>query len=183
MHDGDYLLAVDGHELKAPTNPYSLFVGLGDEPVTLTVADSADGKRRNVTVQPIANELSVREKAWIDHNREVVNKMSGGKIGYLYMSDMEALGMDQFIRQFYPQLDKRALIVDDRWNGGGFIDQIVLERLRRILIGMSTNREGAAMSIPRSADQRPQGLPDQPLLGVGRRHLPLLFPQIRASGR
>ncbi len=148
VHEGDYLLAVDGHDLKAPTNPYSLFVGLGDEPVTLTVADAAGGKRRDVTVKPIANELSVREKAWIDHNREVVDKMSGGKIGYIYMSDMESLGMEQFIRQFYPQLDKQALIVDDRWNGGGFIDQIVLERLRRILIGMSTNREGAAMSIP-----------------------------------
>lgn len=148
VHERDYLLAVDGHELEAPANPYSLFVGLSGEPVTLTVADRPNGKRRDVTVQPIANELSVRERAWIDRNREVVDKMSGGKIGYLYMSDMESLGMEQFIRQFYPQLDKRALIVDDRWNGGGFIDQIVLERLRRILIGMSTNREGAAMSIP-----------------------------------
>ena len=148
VREGDYLLAVNGRELEAPTNPYSLFVGLSGEPVTLTVADKPNGKRRDVTVRPIANELSVREKAWIDHNRDIVDKMSGGKIGYLYMSDMESLGMEQFIRQFYPQLDKQALIVDDRWNGGGFIDQIVLERLRRILIGMSTNREGAAMSIP-----------------------------------
>jgi tricorn protease len=156
VHQGDYLLAVDGHELKAPTNPYSLFVGLDDEPVTLTVASSANGSRRNVTVKPIENELSVREKAWIDHNRELVDKLSGGKIAYVYMSDMEALGMEQFIRQFYPQLNKRALIVDDRWNGGGFIDQIVLERLRRILIGMSTNREGAAMSIPQQLIDGPK---------------------------
>ncbi|MDE1937908.1 MAG: PD40 domain-containing protein [Alphaproteobacteria bacterium] len=156
VHQGDYLLAVDGHELKAPTNPYSLFVGLGEEPVVLTVSDSPGGKRRDVTVQPIKNELSVREKAWIDHNREVVDKASGGRIGYIYMSDMEALGMDQFIRQFYPQLDKQALIVDDRWNGGGFIDQIVLERLRRILVGMSTNREGAAMSIPQQLIDGPK---------------------------
>jgi tricorn protease len=61
---------------------------------------------------------------------------------------MGSLGMEEFIRQFYPQLDKQALIVDDRWNGGGFIDQIVLERLRRILVGMSTNREGAAFTVP-----------------------------------
>ncbi|MBU6296937.1 MAG: PD40 domain-containing protein [Alphaproteobacteria bacterium] len=156
VRQGDYLLAVDGHELRAPTNPYSLFVGLGEEPVVLTVSDSSGGKRRDVTVQPIKNELSVREKAWIDRNREVVDKASGGKIGYIYMSDMEALGMDQFIRQFYPQLDKQALIVDDRWNGGGFIDQIVLERLRRILVGMSTNREGAAMSIPQQLIDGPK---------------------------
>jgi tricorn protease len=148
VRQGDYLLAVNGHELKAPADPYSLFVGLGDQPVTLTVADSALGKRRDVTVQPVKTELSLREKAWIDHNREEVDRLSGGKIAYIYLSDMEALGMEQFVRQFYPQLDRQALIIDDRWNGGGFIDQILLERLRRTLVGMGTNREGAAQTTP-----------------------------------
>ncbi|HTQ12702.1 MAG TPA: PDZ domain-containing protein [Rhizomicrobium sp.] len=156
VHEGDYLLAVNGQDLKAPANPYSLFVGLTDDPVTLTVASSASGAGHEVTVKPIKSELSVREKDWIDTNRAAIDKMSGGKIGYVYLSDMEALGMDQFIRQFYGQLDKRALIMDDRWNGGGFIDQIVLERLRRILIGMSTNREGAAMSIPQQLIDGPK---------------------------
>jgi len=148
VHPGDYLLAVDGTELTAPMDPYSLFVGIDGQPVTLTVASSADGKRRTVTVKPIIKELSVRERDWIDTNRAIVDKLSGGRIGYIYMSDMEALGMDQFVRQFYSQLDKQALIVDDRYNGGGNIDQIVLERLRRILIGMTTNRESGAQPIP-----------------------------------
>jgi tricorn protease len=148
VRKGDYLLAVNGRELKAPVDPFSLFVGLADEPITLTIAGSAGGTPREVTVQPLRNELRIREKAWIDEHREMVNKLSDGKIAYIYLSDMEALGMEQFIRQFYPQIDKQALIVDDRWNGGGFIDQIVLERLRRILVGMATNREGAAMPIP-----------------------------------
>ncbi len=148
VHEGDYLLAINGQELKAPSDPDSLLVGLDDQPIKLTVADSADGKRRDVTVKGVANELSLREKAWIDHNRAVVDKMSGGKIGYIYLSDMSALGMDQFIRQFYPQLDKQALIIDDRWNGGGFIDQIVLERLRRVLVGIDTNRERSSTPIP-----------------------------------
>ncbi len=156
VHQGDYLLAVNGDGLKAPTNPYSLFVGLAGEPVTLTIADSPNGKRRTVTVKPLKNELSVREKAWIDHNREVVNKASGGKVGYIYLSDMDAVGMDQFIRQFYGQLDKQALIMDDRFNGGGFIDQIVLERLRRVLVGMSTNRESAGMPIPQELIDGPK---------------------------
>jgi tricorn protease len=148
VHEGDYLLAVDGHEVKAPADPDSLMAGLAGEPVTLTVATSSDGPRRQVTVQPLPNELSVRQKEQIDRNRALVEKLSGGKIAYVYLSDMEALGMEQFIRQFYPQTDKRALIVDDRWNGGGFIDQIVLERLRRVLISMSTNREGVAAPDP-----------------------------------
>jgi tricorn protease len=146
VHDGDTLIAVNGQELKAPADPYSAFVGLDDQPVTLTV--STGGRTHDVTVKPIHNELSLREKDWIDHNRAMVDRLSGGKIAYIYLSDMEALGMEQFVRQFYPQLDKQALIVDDRFNGGGFIDQIILERLRRILVGLSTDREGAAAPIP-----------------------------------
>ncbi len=156
VHQGDVLLAVNGQELTAPTDPYSPFVGLDDQPVMLTVSNGLNGPRRNVTVQPIKNELSVREKDWIDHNRQIVDRLSGGKIAYIYMSDMESLGMEQFVRQFYPQLDKQALIVDDRYNGGGFIDQIILERLRRILVGLDTNRESGATSIPQQLINGPK---------------------------
>jgi tricorn protease len=148
-HEGDYLHAVNGHELKAPTNPYSLFVGTHNETVTLTLAKNAHGEgKHDVTVRPISQELNLRQKDWIDHNRELVDKGSGGKIGYIYLADMESTGMDQFIRQFYPQIRKEGLIIDVRWNGGGFIDQIILERLRRVLIGMSTNREQVPGTIP-----------------------------------
>ena len=146
---GDYLLSVNGRELQAPANPYSLFTGTANQDVELLVADNSSGKNsRAVLVKTIANELDIRLKAWIDHNREEVNKLSDGKIGYIYLSDMEAQGMNQFIRQFYPQITKQGLIIDDRWNGGGFIDQIVLERLRRILVGMESNRERIASPIP-----------------------------------
>lgn len=148
VRSGEYLLAIDGQELKAPVDPYSLLVGKQDSTVRLTVADNPNGKRREVTVEPVKNELALREQAWIDHNRDWVDKASGGKVAYIYLSDMGALGMDQFVRQFYAQLDKQALIVDDRWNGGGFIDPIVLERLRRVLVGMDTNRESAGVPAP-----------------------------------
>ncbi|HEY3777664.1 MAG TPA: S41 family peptidase [Rhizomicrobium sp.] len=148
VHQGDTLLAVNGRDLKVPMDPYSLFVGLDDQPVTLSIAGGAGGKPHEVTVKPIKNELSVREKDWIDHNRAIVDRLSGGKIAYIYMSDMEALGMEQFVRQFYPQMDRQALIMDDRWNGGGNIDQIALERLRRMLVGMATDREWAGTTIP-----------------------------------
>ena len=156
VHTGDYLLAVDGVELRAPTDPYSLLVGKQGQTIQLTVAPSPDGKRRTVTVKPVATELSLREHAWIQHNRDLVDRLSGGKIAYIYLSDMEALGMEQFIRQFYGQLDKRALIVDDRFNGGGFIDQIVLERLRRVLVGLSTDREWARTPIPQQLINGPK---------------------------
>ena len=148
VHAGQYLLAVDGVELKEPTDPYSLLVGKQDGTVKLTIADGPNGARRDVVVQPVKSELALREQAWIDHNREVVDKASGGRIAYVYLSDMESLGMEQFIRQFYGQLDKQALLVDERWNGGGFIDQILLERLRRVLVGLSVDRERTPGTIP-----------------------------------
>ncbi|MCQ8241830.1 S41 family peptidase [Rhizosaccharibacter radicis] len=148
VHAGDFLLAVNGQEVKSPESPFEPFVGLGDGPVTLTVASTADGARRDVTVKPIRSEQAVREQDWIDSNRRLVDRLSGGRIAYVYLSDMESLGMEQFVRQFYGQMNKQALIVDDRWNGGGFIDEMLLERLRRVLVGMSTNRERAAMTIP-----------------------------------
>jgi tricorn protease len=148
IHAGQYLLAIDGTELKQPMDPFSLLVGKQDQTIKLTVADKPDGARRDVVVQPVKTELPVREQAWIDHNRETVDKASGGRIAYVYLSDMAGLGMDQFIRQFYPQMDKEALLVDERWNGGGFIDQMVLERLRRVLVGLTVNRERAMGTVP-----------------------------------
>ena len=148
LHAGQFLLAIDGEELKAPADPYSLLVGKQDQTIKLTVADTANGTRRDVVVQPVHNELALREQAWIDHNRELVDKISGGRIAYVYLSDMASLGMEQFIRQFYGQMDKQALLVDERWNGGGFIDPILLERLRRVLVGMDVDREGASQTLP-----------------------------------
>ena len=143
VKQGDYVLAINGRTLKAPTNPYSYLVNTLGGTVTLTLADNPSGRNSwTIRVTPIANALPLWEHAWIEHNREQVAKLSDGKIGYVYLSDMEELGMDQFIRQFYPQLYKQGLIIDDRYNGGGFIDPIVLERLRRILVALDTTREG-----------------------------------------
>jgi tricorn protease len=149
VKQGDYLLAVNGQELKAPTDPYSLFqLTDKDQTVDLTIAASPSGPSRHITVRPIDSELSVREAAQIAHNRDVVNQLSGGKVGYIYMSDMEQLGLQQFVREFYAQMDKQALILDDRWNGGGFVAPMILERLRRVLVAMGTDRERAAAPEP-----------------------------------
>ena len=146
---GDYLLAVNGTELKAPTDPDSLLqLADADTTVELVIADRPDGARRRIVVTPVTRELSLREAAWIAHNREVVDKLSGGRVGYVYMSDMEQLGLQQFVRQFYSQLGKQALIMDDRWNGGGFIAPFAVERLRRMLVSLGTNRESGISTEP-----------------------------------
>lgn len=154
VREGDALLAVNGHPLAPPANPFSLFAG-AQSPLTLTIA-RAGGKPRDIQVEPVKNELSLRELDMIDRNRATVDRLSHGRIAYIYLSNMSALGMEQFVREFYPQTDKEALIVDDRWNGGGFIDQILLERLRRVLVGMDVNRERGATTIPQQIIRGPK---------------------------
>lgn len=146
---GDYLLAVNGNELRAPADPDSLLqLADADTTVDLTIADSPAGAPRHIVVTPVDKEISLREAAWIAHNRAVVDKLSGGRVGYVYMSDMEQLGLQQFVRQFYAQLNKQAMIIDDRWNGGGFIAPYALERLRRVLVTLDANRESAITTEP-----------------------------------
>jgi tricorn protease len=146
---GDYVLAINGVDLRAPATPDSL-LQLDDDQTTvdLTITGSLDGTPRHVIVKPVSAEISLREAAWITHNRDEVERLSGGKVGYVYMSDMEALGLQQFVRQFYGQLNKQALIMDDRWNGGGFIAPYALERLRRELVVLGVGREGGVGTEP-----------------------------------
>ncbi len=146
---GDFILAINGVELRAPVDPDMLLqLSDSDTTVDLSVADTPTGARRHVIVKPVSKEINLREAAWIAHNRETVDKLSGGKIGYVYMSDMGQLGLQQFMRQFYSQLDRQALIMDDRWNGGGFIAPYALERLQRELVALDVNRERAAGTEP-----------------------------------
>jgi tricorn protease len=149
VKQGDYLLAINGQDLRAPATPDQLLQTTDAKNIVdLTVADSATGAPRHVIVTPVAKEMSLREAAWIAHNRALVDQLSGGRVGYVYMSDMEQLGLQQFVRQFYSQLNKQALIMDDRWNGGGFVAGLALERLRRVLAAMGVNREGATSTEP-----------------------------------
>jgi tricorn protease len=146
---GDYVLAINGADLRAPAEPDALLqTADADTPVDLTVADTPTAATRHVVVKPVESELGLREAAWIAHNRAVVDRLSGGKVGYVYMSDMGQLGLQQFVRQFYGQLGKQALIMDDRWNGGGFVAPMALERLRRVLVSMDVNRVGGVIPQP-----------------------------------
>ncbi len=176
VHAGDELVAIDGTPVRVGKAPESYLVGKQHHTVRLTIAEGADSPEaadspagvaspagahtpggahtsngahtRDVLVRPLDDELLLRSKAWIDHNRELVERASGGRIAYIYLGDTDEPGMEQFIRQFYSQLDRRALILDVRWNVGGVADPLILERLRRELVGMTTNREGAVLTTP-----------------------------------
>ena len=149
VQEGEYLLAVNGRPLKAPTSPYSLFENLVDQTVTLTVHTKPEEQgTREVKVKPIDSEFNLRYLDMVNTNLRKVSEATDGKVGYMYLPDMGTDGMNEFIRQFYPQVRKQGLIIDVRYNGGGFIDQMLLERLRRVVMGMSSSRNAGDWTYP-----------------------------------
>jgi tricorn protease len=147
LGEGDLLLAVNGRELRAPDNPDAALLG-ATGPVTLAVATSDHGVRRTVRVVPIADEEALRRFDRIVRSRALVDRLSNGRVGYVALSDFVGEGWGEFVRQFYPQANKQALIVDVRWNSGGFTSQAVLSVLRRTLAGGFVNRERAVSPLP-----------------------------------
>ncbi len=132
VHQGDYVLAIDGEELAANDNPYRLLRHKADRPVRLTVNSkpSFEGSRE-ITFRPRDTETNLIYLDWITGNRERVTKLSGGRVGYIHIPDMGEDGMREFIKQYFGQFRKEGLIVDVRENGGGFVSQTLLERLAR----------------------------------------------------
>ena len=148
---GDYVLAINGLPLRAPANPYALLQGTLGQTVSLTLASKPHGKPWTILVKPVINSGKLHLLHWINHNRREVNKLSGGKVGYVYLNDMEATGLHEFVRQYYSQLNKPGMIIDDRWNLGGFIDTILFNQLTQKMVAAWTNRHGAHYQSPENA--------------------------------
>jgi tricorn protease len=141
VKEGDYLLAVDGRDLTAKDNPYQFLRNKANRPVQLTVnaKPTSDGSH-TISYRPITSETNLIYLDWVTHNRDAVSHATGGKVGYIHIPDMGADGIREFIKYFYPQIRKQALIVDVRANGGGNVSQMLIERLRRELLGTEFDR-------------------------------------------
>ncbi|MFY9855598.1 MAG: PDZ domain-containing protein [Terracidiphilus sp.] len=149
VKEGEYLLAVNGRELKAGDNLYQFFDGTAGQQTVLHVGANADGKdARDVTVVPIGDEDSLRNLDWIEGNRRKVGELSGGKLAYVYMPNTAGAGYTNFNRYFYAQLDKQGLVLDERWNQGGFIADYVVDVLKRFPLSGAIERDGKAIHDP-----------------------------------
>jgi tricorn protease len=144
---GDYVLAINGDELRGSDNPYRLLRNQAGDPVTFTVNDqpSFEGARE-VTINPLTSETNLNYFAWVAKNRERVERETDGRIGYMHIPDMGVSGIYEFIKWFYGQTRKEGLIVDVRGNGGGNVSAMIIERLRRELLATGFNRTSEAAS-------------------------------------
>jgi tricorn protease len=141
VKEGDYLLAVNGRPLRLPENPDETFLNTANENVTLTVnSQPTEQGARQVVVKPLSDDFGLHELDMIETNRRKVSEATGGRVGYIYLPDMGASGLNEFVKQFFPQIRKEGMIIDVRYNGGGFVDELIFERLRRVLAGMGAAR-------------------------------------------
>ncbi|MDA3866851.1 MAG: PDZ domain-containing protein [Salinivirgaceae bacterium] len=143
VNTGDYIIAVDGNSTKSVNDFYQLLTGKANQLVELTVSEKANAKDvRKVLVKTIDDESELYYYNWVQSNIEKVNNASD-RIGYIHIPDMGPGGLNEFVKHFYPQLNKEALIIDDRGNGGGNVSPMIMERLRRELVfyNMRRNRQ------------------------------------------
>ena len=149
VKQGEYLLAVNGRELHAGDNLYSFFEGTAGKQTVLHVGPNADGKdARDVTVIPIPDEDGLRNLDWVESNRRKVDELSGGKVAYVYMPNTGGAGYTNFNRYFYSQLDKQALVLDERWNEGGYIADYIVDVLKRFPLSGAIERDGKPIHDP-----------------------------------
>jgi tricorn protease len=140
-NEGDYILAVDGKSVNKMNNIYEALVNKAGRQVNLTLNNipSEQGKRE-ITVMPIDDESQLYYLNWVNNNIEKVNKATNGRVGYLHIPNMGVDGLNEFIKYYFPQLEKEALVVDVRGNGGGFVSSIIIENLRRVAAMISVTR-------------------------------------------
>jgi len=140
---GDYILAIDGVELRAPDNIYRLLDGTAGRQTVLTINSrpALEGARQ-VTVIPIANEQGLRTRAWVEENRRLVDKLSGGRLAYVYVPSTGQPGYASFNRYYFSQQDKLGAIIDERFNSGGSAADYIIDVLQRDFDGYFNNVAG-----------------------------------------
>ncbi len=129
---GDYITMIDGKSVKNIDDIYSLLIGKANQLVELMISSMADGSSaKPCLVKTIASESSLIYYDWVQANTKKVEEATNGEVGYIHIPDMGVAGLNEFVKHYYPQLTKKALIIDDRGNGGGNVSPMIIERLQR----------------------------------------------------
>ncbi len=176
MSEGDYLLEVNGRPLTAPANVYSLFEGTAGRQTLIRVnkAPSLEGSRV-VTVVPVASEDGLRTRAWIESNRRLVDRLSGGRLAYVWLPNTAGPGYTSFTRYYYAQQEKDGAIIDERYNHGGMVADYIVNELDRKLMGYFALRDGAESTSPMAGIYGPKVMLINESAGSGGDALPYYF--------
>ena len=176
VQEGEYLLAVNGREIRATDNVYSFFEATAGKSVLLRVGPNADGSgAREVTVVPVPNEGRLRNLAWIEGNRRKVDAATSGRIAYVYMPDTSFGGLTNFTRYYYAQVGKEAAIIDERFNGGGALATDIIEHLKRTMMSLVATRDGEDEVQPQGAIFGPKVMIINEFAGSGGDAMPNYF--------
>lgn len=180
VKDGDYILAIDGKNLTANDNIADYLVDKVGKNVTLTVnSRPSEAGARTVTVQPISNEMRLRYEDWVTRNREYVDKMSNGTIGYIHVPDTSVGGITEFMRAYGSMGGKKAVLVDERYNGGGFLPTFFIEYLKRDVLTGLKPRHGATFAVYPNYVEGPKAMLINNYAGSGGDMLPWLFKEAK----
>jgi tricorn protease len=173
---GEYLLAVNGQELKTPESVYSLMENCAGKLTEIKVGPHADGSdSRLVTVVPIENESDLRNRYWVENNLKKVTEATNGKVAYVYVPNTATAGHDYFKRYFFPQSNREAIIIDERFNGGGSLADYITDILRRPHLNYWATRYGQDIKAPNAAIQGPKVMLINEYAGSGGDYLPWTF--------
>jgi tricorn protease len=176
--EGDVITAVNGHPLDGTVNIFSLLEGTAGKQVSLTVSRAGQNGTHTTVVIPIANEAALRQWNWVEANRAYVERKSGGKVAYVYLPDTAGDGYTFFNRMFFAQVDKPAVIVDDRRNSGGQAANYVLEVLNRKYLSGWKDRDALVFNTPAGAIYGPKAMLIDQDAGSGGDFLPYGFKRL-----
>ena len=177
---GEYLLAVNGREVTAAEEVYQPFEATAGKQTMIKVGPSPDGKgAREVTVIPVGSEGGLRNLAWVEDNRRKVDKLSGGKLAYVWLPDTAEGGYTNFNRYYFAQVGKEGAVIDERFNQGGLIADYIIDYMRRPLMGYFAAREGVDYKTPVGSIYGPKVMIINEYAGSGGDMMPWLF---RAAG-
>jgi tricorn protease len=176
VRNGEYLLKINGVDLRDTDNVYARLEGTAGKSVQLTVGPNADGSgSRDVTVVPTDNEVPLRQMAWVEDNRKRVSEASGGKLAYMHLPDTAGGGYRNFNRYYFSQTDRQGAVIDERFNHGGQAADYIIDHLRRPVWSYWTSREGEIYTTPGMLIQGPKVMVANEYSGSGGDLLPWLF--------
>ncbi|ACU58424.1 S41 family peptidase [Chitinophaga pinensis] len=176
VKEGDYLIAVNGVPVSSNTEIYSLFQSTAGKQVRILVNQQPDANgAKEYTVIPLNSEAALREMDWVEGNRKKVDQLSNGKLAYVYMPNTGGDGYTYFNRYYFSQLDKKGVIIDERFNGGGSAADYVIDLLNRDLLNYWGTREGLPMTTPGNAIFGPKAMITNSYAGSGGDLMPFMF--------